>query len=127
MRSLLAVAFVLGFVFLASADDKKADPTGTWKFSVDRNGQTIDFTFKFKVEGEKLTGTMSVMDMETKIEDGKSKDGAISFKVVPEFNGDKIEMKFSGKVMGDTLKGKREREVNGKTNSREFEAKRVKD
>src|SRR5262245_37513848 len=79
------------------------------------------------LEGGKLTGTVSVLDMETKIEDSKYKDGDVSFTVNREMDGNKFTIKYNGKIKGDTFKGKRELERDGQTNTREFEAKRVKE
>jgi hypothetical protein len=126
MKTLVTVACVLALCSMARADDKSS-PNGTWKYTTERNGQTIDVTFKLKAEGEKVTGTVTVMDMETKIEDGAIKDGEISFKVIRQAGDNKFEIKYKGKVTGDVFKGKRELERDGQTNSREFEAKRVKD
>ena len=79
------------------------------------------------MDGDKLTGAMVGRDgNETPIQDGKYKDGELSFNVEREFNGNKVTIKYTGKVSGDTLKGKSEREVNGEIRKREFEAKREK-
>ena len=126
MKTLVAVACVLALGAFSRADDKSS-PTGSWKYTTDVNGTTLDVTIKLKAEGEKVTGTVSVMDIEVKIEDGKIKDGEISFKVIREAGGNKFEIKYKGKVTGDTFKGKREMERDGTTNTREFEAKRVKE
>ena len=61
---------------------------------------------------------------ETKIEDATVKDGKVSFTVTRERNGNKIVQKFSGKLEGDTLKLKIEREGQ---EAREVEAKRAAD
>ncbi len=127
MKRLLAVVCVLAVTGLVRAEDKKADPTGTWKYSTEVNGQSLDVTIKLKREGDKVTGTVSVLDMESKIDDGKFKDGEVSFVVNREFNGNKFVLKYKGKVEGDTFKGKREMDRDGQTNTREFEAKRVKE
>ena len=126
MKTLVAVACVLALGAIAKADDKSS-PTGTWKYSADVNGTKIDVTIKLKVEGEKVTGSVTAQDSEVKIEDGTIKDGEISFKAVREVGGNKFEIKYKGKVTGDTFKGKREMERDGTLNSRDFEAKRVKE
>ena len=129
MRRLFVTALVVtlaGSLGMARAEDK-ANPTGTWKYTTEVNGQSIDVTIKLKLEGDKLTGTVSALDMESKIEDGKYKDGEVSFRAHREMNGNKFTRKYSGKIKGDTFKGKRELERDGQTNSREFEAKRSKD
>ena len=126
MKRMAAVVCVLVVAGMARAEDKP-NPTGTWKYTADVNGQSIDVTIKLKLEGDKLTGTLSVLDMESKIEDGKYKDGEVSFKVNREFDGNKFTLKYKGTIKGDTFKGKRELERDGETNTREFEAKRSKE
>jgi hypothetical protein len=117
---------MLAVAGMARAADKP-DPTGTWKYSADVKGQSIEVTIKLKLEGDKLTGTVSVADMESKIEDSKYQDGEASFKVNFEMDGNKLTIKYKGIIKGDTFKGKRELERDGQTNTREFEAKRSKE
>jgi hypothetical protein len=131
MRQLLVTALMVacaGLTGVARADDK-GGPTGTWKWSTENNGQTRESTLKLKKEdGDKLTGAMMGRNnQETKIEDGTFKDGEVSFKITRERNGTKMVMKYTGKVVGDTIKGKVEIDRNGETQSRDWEAKRSKD
>ena len=126
MKHMTAVVCVLAAAGVAGAEDKP-NPTGTWKYTADVNGQSIDVTIKLKLEGDKLTGTVAALDAEGKIEDGKYKDGEVAFKVNLEPNGNKITIKYTGQIKGDTFKGKRELERDGQTNTRDFEAKRSKD
>jgi hypothetical protein len=126
MKQLMSVVCLVVFTGLAKADDKP-NPTGTWKYTVEVNGQSREVTFKLKLDGDALTGSVTVADMESKIEDAKYKDGEVSFKVEREFNGNKVTIKYKGTIKGDTFKGKRELERDGQTNTREFEAKRAKD
>jgi hypothetical protein len=109
------------------ADDKKADPTGTWKWSqAGQNGQTRESTLKLKLDGDKLTGKMAGRNGDTDIEDAKIKGDEISFKVVREVNGNKMTSKYNGKISGDSIKGKIETERDGNSRSRDWEAKRDK-
>src|SRR5919109_646947 len=126
MKHMIAAVCVLAVAGMAGAEDKP-NPTGTWKYTAEINGQSIDVTIKLKLEGDKLTGAVSVLDMESKIEDGKYKDGEVSFKVNREMNGNKFTIKYKGTIKGDTFKGKRELDRDGQTNTRDFEAKRVKE
>jgi uncharacterized lipoprotein YehR (DUF1307 family) len=126
MKRVAAVVCVLAVAGMARAEDKP-NPTGTWKYTADVNGQSIDVTIKLKLEGDKLTGTVSVLETESKIEDAKCKDGEVSFKVSGEVNGNKFTIKYKGTIKGDTFKGKRELERDGQTNTRDFEAKRAKE
>jgi hypothetical protein len=126
MKRMATVICVLAFAGMARAEDKP-NPTGTWKYTAEVGGQSIDVTIKLKLEGDKLTGSVTVLDMETKIEDGKYKDGEVSFKVVRDMGGNKFTIKYKGKVQGDAIKGKRELDRDGEVNTRDFEAKRSKD
>ena len=130
MQRLMFAAFVVAFVGLAGvaqAEDK-ASPTGTWKWTVEFNDRKVEQTIKLKLDGDKLTGAMiGRNNQETAIEDGKFNAGEISFKVTRERNNQKVTTKYSGKVTGDTIKGKMEFERDGQTMSRDWEAKRAKD
>ena len=130
MKQLMVGALVVvvsGLVGTAWADDK-ANATGTWKWTVEFNGQKRDMTLKLKQEGDKLTGAMiGRNNNETAIDDGTFKDGSISFTVTRERNGQKFTQKYTGKVVGDTIKGKVEFEREGQAQSRDWEATRAKD
>jgi len=103
---LLALMVALAFTSTANA----AGVDGTWKSTYKgQDGKERTSTYKFKQDGDKVTGTVSGRDnTETSIEDGKIKDGTLSFAVTREFNGNKVTMKYEGKVEGDTIKGTRE-------------------
>jgi hypothetical protein len=135
-RSLLAAVFAAAFMIVAAPmaraedkADKKDDATGTWKWSMPgRNGgQARDVTLKLKQEGDKLSGTLGGGNNETEIQDGKVKDGEISFKVVRKRNDQEIATLYHGKLSGDTITGKADTERNGETRSRDWEAKRAKE
>jgi hypothetical protein len=130
MKRLLVAAVclaLLGFAGVVRAADKP-NPTGTWKWKIMFGGEERELAVKLKQEGDKLTGVFIGPDNnETKIEDGKYKDGDVSFTVNREFNGNKISIKYHGKVDGDTIKGKSEIERDGETRTRDWEAKRAKD
>ena len=119
----LACVCTFGLIGTANAADS---PTGTWKWTVTYNNQSRDMTLKLKLDGDKLTGAMVGRDnKETAIDDAKFADGDVSFSVTRERNGNKFTQKFSGKLSGDTIKGKIEFERDGKTQSRDWEAKKA--
>ena len=130
MRTLIAAGFVLGLVGLSAAQDKKSDPTGTWKWETERNGQKRETTLKLKLEGDKVTGTITGgrggKAEDVKIEDGKFKDGQITFSVTRERGDMKIVTKYAANVDGDMLKGTATSDRGGKEQKQEFEAKREK-
>ena len=140
---------VLGISDLRAAD--KADPNGTWTWTqqprgganAPANATPRKSTLKLKVEGDKLTGTLSQpafgrrgggdggtppAPTETKISNGKVNGDTISFDVTREVQGNSFTAKYSGKVAGDTITGKVETpgRDGGEARSREWEAKREK-
>jgi hypothetical protein len=122
----LTASLLLAVGLSAQAADKKNDPTGSWTWSVPgRDGNAREVTAKLKLDGDKLTGSISGRQNETPIEDAKLSGDDISFKVTREFNGNKIVMKYSGKIDGDSIKGKIESERDGQPTSRDWNAKRA--
>lgn len=118
----LSACFVFAFMTLAQA----ADVDGKWVAQVPgRGGQTRETTFNFKVEGDKLTGTVSGQQGDTPISDGKVSGDDISFIVTREFQGNTIKMNYKGKVAGDEIKFTRTIE-GGQIPPVEFTAKRAK-
>lgn len=118
---------VLGLSSSALAAEK-ANAAGKWKWSFERGGQTMETTLTLKQDGEKLTGTVTGRNnTETAIEEGKVKDGEVSFKITREREGQKFTMSYKGKVSEDTIKGTIESERDGQKRSRDWEAKRVKE
>jgi hypothetical protein len=130
----LFAQLALGTFLLAATTPllQAADASGTWTWTTAGRdgGEGRKSTLKLKVDGEKVTGTISSpgrqggQAREVEISDGKIKGDELSFAVVREFNGNKMTQKFSGKVTGDAIKGKIESEREGNTRSRDWEAKR---
>jgi hypothetical protein len=126
MKRLLAPVVILAVLAMAGAARAADDPTGTWKWERKFNDQTFAVSLKLKLEGDKLTGTVTARNMDTDIQDGKFKDGDISFMVIRERNGQKFSQKYAGKLSGDSIKGTVEIERNGETMKVDWEAKRDK-
>ena len=118
----LSACFVLAAVAMAWA----ADISGKWVAQVPgRGGQTRETTFNFKADGAKLTGTVSGMQGDNPISDGKVDGDNISFTVVNSFNGNEVKLLYKGKVAGDEIKFTRTRD-GGTQPPQEFTAKRAK-
>ena len=116
---------LLGSLLLTQAEDKKINPVGTWKWSfTGQNGQARETTMKIKMEGDKLTGTVSGRQQDTPIDELKVKADEITFHVTREVNGNKFTAKYSGKIDGDTIKGKIKMERDGQETARDLDAKR---
>ena len=106
---LLTTGLLMAFLTVAYA----AGIDGKWTAEVPgRQGNTTT-TFNFKSAGEKLTGTMSGRQGDVEISDGTIKGSDVSFKVVREFNGNKITINYAGKLAGDEIKFVRTMEGGG--------------
>jgi hypothetical protein len=81
----------------------------------------MDYTFMFKADGAKLTGTVTTQFGETPIENGQVSGDEISFEQNLEFGGNAMKFLYKGKVAGDEIKFTRAREGG---EPREFTAKR---
>jgi len=67
-----------------------------------------DVTFVLKASGENLSGTMSGRNGDVPISDGKVSGDDLSFSVTQDFGGNSVTQKFTGKVVGNEIKFKRE-------------------
>jgi hypothetical protein len=82
-----------------------ADAAGTWKAAIETPNGSMEQTFTFKVEGGKLTGTVTMGQMgEGAISEGKVDGDNVSFAVVRDMGGNQFRMNYKGKVTGDEMK-----------------------
>jgi hypothetical protein len=128
--ALAGAILVMGVLVPAQAQDKKADPTGTYLWTVPgRNGgPDRTNTLVLKLDGDKLTGKLTApgrggQTTATEITDGKITGADVSFCVVRTFNDNTMTNKYSGTLADGTIKGKMEFERNGEAQSRAWEAK----
>ena|ERR1051325_5453375 len=115
LKKILFVCFALGilaFTVLA------ADVTGKWTGQVPTRGETVAATFMFKVDGDKLTGTMTGPQGEVALEEGKVSGNQVSFATA----GGNAKVMFQGTVEGDEIKMTRTREGG---QAREFTLKKA--
>ena len=115
---ILGLLAVFAFALLA------ADVSGKWTSTMQgRDGKSMETTFTFKVDGDKLTGTRSGRGGDREIADGRINGDEISFSVTTERNGNTMKQNYKGTVSGDEIKGTVQRE--GADNSRPWTAKRA--
>ena len=120
MRTIIRAAVSMGlFLALAIA----ADVSGKWTGDMPgRGGDTTPTTFNFKVAGDKLTGTMTGMQGDIPLQEGKVVGNEIFFSTTLDFGGNSVKIVYKGTMSGDTIKMSREREGSGQP--REFTIKR---
>ena len=89
-----------GLAFTAWA----ADVTGKWTATFNTQVGEQHYTYTFKVEGEKLTGTAKNDNGTTDITNGTIKGDQVSFEENLDYNGQTILIKYTGTVSGDSIK-----------------------
>jgi hypothetical protein len=106
---------------------EKTDPTGTWKASIKVEEQAFEYTLKLQHDGDQMIGTMVAADGgESSVQDASFKNGVLSLTVVYEEGLNKIAVKVTGTVSGDTIKGTASFELGGVPLNVPWEAKRAK-
>ena len=122
------IVAVVGLASLCALPAAAGDATGKWKAQFDTQVGVQKYLFDLKVDAEKVTGKVSFERMGQKgdadLQDGKIKDDDITFVEMLEFQGNKVPIKYAGKVAGDEIKFTRKV---GDFATEELVAKRKKD
>jgi hypothetical protein len=128
MKTILSAALVLGLCGLAgAADDKKADPVGTWKCEYEIGGQKRTSELTIKKDGDKLAGTMNWPDQkDVKLKDVKLKDGDLTFSAERKVMDNTFTVEYKLTIDGDKLKGKGAVDAGGEKREFDIEGKREK-
>jgi hypothetical protein len=100
-----------------------ADASGKWTTTISTQIGELAYTYDFKVEGDKLTGTAKSQFGEIAITEGKVNGDEITFVENISFDGNAIRIDYKGKVSGDEIKFTRKV---GEFATEEFVAKRSK-
>lgn len=120
-NKIVSIGAVVLLALLASV--WAADIRGKWFVQMlGRQGKT-ETTFNFRVDGTKLTGTVTDPQGETAISDGKINGDEISFVVIRSFGGKEMKLVYKGKVALNEIKFTREVQ-SGMGQPQEFVAKR---
>ena len=91
-------------IFFALAVCALADVTGKWTASFDTQIGQQNYTYTFKADGAKLTGTAASQNGETPILEGKVNGDDISFVENLKFQDMEIRIEYTGKISGDEIK-----------------------
>jgi opacity protein-like surface antigen len=92
------------FAMAAAAPLFCADATGTWTATFDTQVGVQNYTYTFKVEGNKLTGHAKSENGDTEIQEGKVNGDEISFVENLNFQGMPLRIEYKGKLAGDEIK-----------------------
>jgi len=96
---------------------------GQWAATFDTQIGEQHYTYTFKADGEKLTGTAKNDRGSTEITAGTIKGDDVSFTENLDFNGNPLVITYTGKISGDEIKFTRKV---GDFATEEVVAKRVK-
>jgi hypothetical protein len=104
-RSLrLSLGLVLLWAAAAGSLGARADVAGAWNMAyTTRAGVKMASTLTLKMEGDKLTGTISSPRGTIALDEVSVTGDAIAFAIIRVGFGDKIRIDYTGKVKGDTM------------------------
>lgn len=96
-KFILLFLAIVGFTCAALGAE---DAAGTWKATLQTPGGAEENTFLFKVDGGKVTGTVSGGMLGTlPIDEGEVEDDKISFSISSDFG----VIRYSGTIKGDDM------------------------
>src|SRR5262249_7465229 len=104
MRTLISIASLAAVLLALAGVLFAADVTGTWTAAIDTQIGVQNYTYTFKVEDGKLTGTTKSQFAESKITDGSVKGDEIALVENIEFQGQPLRIAYKGKISGDEIK-----------------------
>ncbi len=99
-----------------------ADITGRWIARIPGREGTVETVFDFRVDGPKLSGTVTDRQGKAAITEGKINGVEIAFVVVRNVGGNDVRSVYRGRVAGDEIHFMRE--VQNGTERASFSAKR---
>ena len=101
---LFVIAALLAIVGFVAAPAAQGDLSGAWTLSFTTPNGPMDAAATFKVDGEKLTGTLSGPAGDTPVI-GSVKGKAFTFSIDVQSPNGNISVTISGEQDGDALKG----------------------
>ena len=99
-RLVFSALIVLTVCTLAFA----ADFNGTWTAAIETQIGVQNYTYTFKVTGEKLTGRAKSQYGDTEITEGVVKGDDISFVENLTYEGMPLRITYKGKISGEEIK-----------------------
>jgi hypothetical protein len=98
----------LAAFILVAATAFAADVTGKWTAEFDTQIGPQKYTYDFKVDGSKLTGTANGgpadHTMTSEIKEGTVNGDEISFVETFKYDDNEVRIEYKGKVTGDEIK-----------------------
>lgn len=128
MKAILSMALLVALCGLVcAADEKKADPVGSWTLTYMIGDQQRTATLSITRDGDNLAGTMNWADQkDEKLKEVKLKDSDLTFGANRKVGDNTFMIDYKLTITGDTLKGTGAVDVNGDKRSFDIEGKREK-
>ena len=101
---LSSVVALVVLLLLLTMPALAADISGQWTATFTTQVGEQHYTFTFKVEGEKLTGTAKSDNGTSEIQDGSVKGDDVSFVENLNYQGQELKITYTGKASGDEIK-----------------------
>lgn len=125
MRRLVLATAALSLLTISAIAADAPNITGTWTTKFDSQVGEQIYTYTFKVEAGKLTGSAKSNLGEATISDGKVDKDTVTFVEHLDYQGMPLDINYQGKIVSaDEIKFKRDVAGQG---GEEFTAKRQKD
>ena len=86
-------------------DDAPAEVAGTWKLSLDFQGQKVPITLVLNQDGTSISGTIETVLGSGVIEDGKVSGKRLTAAANTEIQGQSVEFAISGSIDGSSMSG----------------------
>lgn len=110
----LLLACLFSFLALTGfATEAPAGVNGLWVWTANGPQGPIEVKARLENKDGVVTGVIMARDTETAIQPGTFKDDRVAFIVIREMHDLKLEVKYSGKVSGDTITGTIDRPLPG--------------
>lgn len=101
-----------------------AQVAGNWQWSMPGSGGSAEYLMRLGQQFQKVSATVSVGERQMQITDAKLAGDALSFTAADSVDGQKVIMRFSGRVSGDTVEGSVEVEGGPRAGRRDWQANR---
>ncbi len=90
-----------------------ANPLGLWSWTAHGPQGPLTIKARLEVTAQALTGVIITPGGELPIAEGTFKDGTLNFTIIREVQGEKLHVKYSGKLDGDKIAGTIDRPMPG--------------
>ena len=96
--------WLIGIMMALAVTAFAADISGNWKATAEGPNGSMERTFTFKVDGNKVTGdTTSSMMGKAAIENGKIEGDTVTFTITGKFGDQEVKLNYKGKIAGNQI------------------------